>query len=257
MSTSDILIAGGRLFFNEDGHDGAVGKGYLDLGNLPALAIQSNVAEIEHYGFNAVTRTRQKDLNIVTDLSFSLSFTVDEMFAEQWKLLLLSSAIAAQVYAGASIVDEVATAPILLNRSIFTAQRNISSLVVDDQLLSASPFVLGTDYTIPDPVTGEIFIIDGGGITTGMSLYLTYTAAAETRQKLIPGADASVKGSARLELTAQNGSDITAIIQHCEVKPDGDSAISSTEASEVSVVMNILADKVVTPAEPFGDWRHG
>jgi hypothetical protein len=86
---------------------------------------------------------------------------------------------------------------------------------------------------------------------------MTYTSAARTRQKVVPGADPSITGAARLEFTAQNGDDLTWLIQNCEVKPDGDSPLSSTEVSEVSVILNILVDKVVTPAEPFGVVLHG
>jgi len=257
MSTDNILIGGGRIFFNDGGQDGNAGNGLLDMGNIPALAIQKALTEIEHFGYNAVTRSRQKDLNIVTDIGMSLSFTVDELFAEMWNILLFGSGTTSTVQSGSSIVDEVATAPVLLDRSIFTAESNISSLVVDDDAASASPFVENTDYEIVNATTGEIKILSTGSITTGMSLFLTYTSAARTRQRIVPGADASVLGSARLEFTAQNGDDLTWIINNCEVKPDGDSPLSSTEASEVSVVLNILVDKVVTPAEPFGYVLHG
>ena len=74
-----------------------------------------------------------------------------------------------------------------------------------------------------------------------------------TRNKIKPGADPSLKGSARLEFTAQNGDDMTWIIQNCEVKPDGSVPLSSTEASEISVVLSVLTDKIVTPTEPFGE----
>jgi hypothetical protein len=256
MATIDILIAGGRIFFNDGGNDGAAGNGLLDLGNLPALTIQKSTTDIEHFGFNAITRARSKDLNIVTDIAFTLSFTVDELFAEMWNILLFGGGTTPQVESGGSEADEPHTAPLLLDRSIFTLKRNISSVVITDTVPN-TPFILGTDYTIENAETGEIKIIDGGAITSTMDLLVDYTAAAETRQKIVPGADPSVKGSARLEVTAQNGDDLTWIIQNCEVKPDGDSPVSSTEASEVSVVLNILTDKVVTPAEPFGSVTQG
>jgi hypothetical protein len=258
MATTDILIGGGRIFFNDGGQDGLAGNGSLDLGNVPVLAIQKALTEIEHFGFNAITRSRQKDLNIVTDIGFSLAFTIDELFAENWNILLFGSGTTPQVQSGSSVVDEVTTAPIILDRSIFTAETNISSFNIDDQLLIASPYILGTDYEIVNAVTGEIKILSGGAITSGLTpLYMTYTSAARTRQQIIPGADASVKGSARLEFTAQNGDDLTWIIQNCEVKPDGDSPLSSTEASEVAVVLNILVDKVVNTSEPFGEVLQG
>ena len=199
MATTDILIGGGRIFFNDGGQDGLAGNGSLDLGNVPVLAIQKALTEIEHFGFNAVTRSRQKDLNIVTDIGFSLSFTIDELFAENWNILLFGNGTTPQVQSGSSIVDEVTTAPIILDRSIFTAETNISSFNIDDQLLIASPYILDTDYQIVNAVTGEIKILSTGAITSGLTpLYMTYTSGARTRQQIIPGADASVKGSARL-----------------------------------------------------------
>jgi hypothetical protein len=256
MATTDILIGGGRIFFNDGGQDGATGNGLLDLGNIPAVAIQKAITEIEHFGFNAITRARQKDLNIVTDIGMSLAFTVDELFAEMWNILLFGNGTTPQVQSGATITDEEAFAPVILDRSIFTVETNISALTIDG--VGGTPtYVLDTDYELINAVTGEIKILSTGSITTGLELELNYTSAARTRQQIIPGADPSVKGSARLEFTAQNGDDLTWIIQNCEVKPDGDSPLSSTEASEVSVILNILVDKVVNTSEPFGEVLQG
>jgi hypothetical protein len=256
MGTSDILIGGGRIFFNDGGNDGAVGNGFLDMGNIPTLAIQKAITEIEHFGFNALTRSRQKDLNIVTDIGISLSFTVDELFAEMWNILLFANGTSSVVEAGGAVVDENATTPAKLDRSIFTLKRNISSVVITSDP-AGTTYVAGTDYDVVDPSTGEIKILSGGTITAGIPILIEYTAAAETRTKIVPGSDPSIKGSARLEFTAQNGSDMTWIIRNCEVKPDGDSPLSSTEPSEIAVVLNILVDKVVVPAEPFGYVHHG
>jgi hypothetical protein len=257
MATTDLLIGGGRIFFNDGGADGATGNGYLDMGNIPTLAIQKAITEIEHFAFIASTQSRQKDLNIVTDIGMSLSFTVDELFAENWNILLFGGGTTNQVQSGSAITDEQAFAPVLLDRSIFTTETDISSLTIDG--VGGTPtYVLGTDYELVDAATGEIKILSSpGSITTGLELELNYTSAARTRQKVVPGADPSITGSARLEFTSQNGDNLTWLIQNCEVKPDGDSPLSSTEVSEVAVVLNILVDKVVTPAEPFGVVLHG
>ncbi|MCP4255832.1 MAG: hypothetical protein GY775_21015, partial [Candidatus Scalindua sp.] len=183
MATTDYTLGGARLFFNDGGQDGAAGNGFLDMGNIPSFAIERTIAEIEHFAFIASSLSRQKDLNIVTDIGMSFNFTVDELFAENWNIILFGNGTTSTVQAGASVVDEVATAPVLLDRSIFTAQSEISSLVVDDDAASASPFVLGTDYELVNALTGEIKILSNGSITTGMSLFLTYTSAARTRNR--------------------------------------------------------------------------
>jgi hypothetical protein len=258
MPTTDYTLGGARLFFNDGGQDGAAGNGFLDLGNIPTFSIERTIAEIEHFAFIAGSLSRQKDLNIVTDIGMSFNFAVDELFAENWNIILFGNGTTTSTQSGDTIVDEVTTAPIILDRSIFTAETNISAFDLDDQLLIASPYVLGTDYEIVNAVTGEIKILSGGAITSGLTpLYMTYTSAARVRERIVPGDDTSIKGSARLEFQGQNGGDITWIIQNCEVKPDGASPVSSTEVSESNLVLNILVDKVVTPAEPFGFVKHG
>jgi hypothetical protein len=256
MGTNDLLIGGGRIFFNDGGAGGLAGNGFLDMGNVPTMAIQKAITEIEHFSYNAGTESRQKDLNIVTDVGMSIQFTIDELKAAAWDILLFGNGTTSQVQTGDTITDELTNAPIILDRSIFTVESDISSLTIDGT--GGTPtYVEGTDYEIINATTGEIKILSTGSITTGLALELNYTSAARTRTKVVPGADPSITGSARLEFTAQNGDDLTWIIQNCEVKPDGDSPLSSTEVSEVGVILNILVDKVVTPAEPFGVVLHG
>ncbi len=256
MATTDILIGGGRVLFNDGGQNGAVGEGFLNLGNTPSISVTKTITEIEHFGYNTTAKSRQKDLNIVTDIAMALSFTIDELTADAWRILLFSSAKTSNVQSGSTITDEAATAPVILDRSIFTAESNISALTIDGT--GGTPtYVLDTDYELVNAETGEIKILSTGSITTALVLELNYTSAAKTRSKLVPGADASIKGAARFEFTAQNGSNMTWIINNCELKPDGDSPLSSTEASEVALVLNILTDKTVTTAEPFGAFLHG
>ncbi len=256
MATTDYTLGGARLFFNEDGQDGAAGNGYLDLGNIPTFSIERTIAEIEHFAFIASSLSRQKDLNIVTDIGMSFNFAVDELFSENWNLLLFGNGTTTDTQSGSTITDEVAAAPVLLDRSIFTAETNISALTIDGS--GGTPtYTVDTDYTLVNATTGEIKILSTGSITTGLALELNYTSAARTRQKILPGKDTGITGAARLEFQGQNGDDLTWIINNCELKPDGSNPLSSTEVSEANYVLNILVDKTVTTTEPFGAVYHG
>jgi hypothetical protein len=186
----------------------------------------------------------------------SFNFTIDELFAENWNILLFGNGTTANVQSGSVITNEAHNAPILLDRSVFTNESNISSLVVTGT--GGTPtYVLDTDYQLVNATTGEIKILSTGSITSGLAIEFDYTSAARTRRKIIPGKDTSIKGSARLEFQGQNGGNLTWIIQNCEIKPDAASPISSTEISESNLILNILVDKVVTPSEPFGYVHHG
>ena len=252
MSTDDITIGGARLFFNDGGQDGNAGNGFLDLGNIPEVAIQRLISEIEHHSYNAAAGARLKDLNIVTDLGFRIPVTIDELFPENWNILLFGDGTTTQTQSASSATAEDHNAPAILDRSIFTTFTNISSLIVKGSA-GTPTYVLDTDYKLINAKTGEIKILASGSITTGLALELDYSYAARTREKVIPGNDTSIKGSARLEFEGGiNGNDVTWIIQNCELKPEGDNSLSSTEPSQANLVLNILVDKEVTPAEPFG-----
>jgi hypothetical protein len=256
MSTTDYTIGGARLFFNDGGADGAAGNGFLDLGNIPTFTIDRNTTEIEHFAFIASALARQKDLTLITDIGMSFNFTLDELFSENWNILLWGNGTSAADQAGDTIVSEASAAPVLLDRSIFTAESNYSSVVIKDDG-AVETFTVGDDYELTNPVTGEIKILSTGDIVAGEVLELSYTSAARSRTKIIPGKDTAIQGSARLEFQGQNGGSLTWVIHNCEVKPDGASPLSSSELSESNVILNILADKVVTPAEPFGYVHHG
>ena len=252
MSTTDITIGGARLFFNDGGQDGAAGNGMLDLGNLPEIAFQRVISEIEHFAYVASASARLKDLNIVTDLGFKIPVTIDELFAENWNILMFGNGTTTQTQSASSATAEDHNAPVILDRSIFTTFTNISSLVVKGSA-GTPTYVLDTDYELINAVTGEIKILASGSITTGLALELDYDYAARSREEILPGKDTSIKGSARLEFEGGiNGNDVTWIINNCELKPEGDNSLSSTEPSQANMVLNVLVDKVVTPAEPFG-----
>lgn len=243
MGSENYLIGSGRVFFND-------GNGFLDLGNIPSISLQRAITTIDHFTFS--NGARQKDHSLVTESSIGLSFNIDEFNAQNLNILMFGNGTTASNQTGASVVDEVATAPILLDRSIFTAKTNISNLFVDDQVLKASPFVAGTDYELVNATTGEIKIIDGGGITSAMSLYLTYDYATKARTKVIPGKDFTITGSARIEIEVSNGQALTWKINNAELKIEGDTAINSDSWSEANIILNVLVDKTTTPTEPMG-----
>ena len=153
--------------------------------------------------------------------------------------------------------DEAATAPVILDRSIFTAKTNISNLFVDDQAAKASPFTEGTDYEIVNATTGEIKILSTGSITTAMSLYLTYNYTTRSRFKITPGKNFTVTGKARFEIETMNGKPQTWKVNNAEIVVEGDMPISPDNWSEATIVINVLVDKTVMPTEPMGEFLVG
>lgn len=244
MPASDYLIGSGRVFFND-------GNGFLDLGNIPSISLQRAVTTLEHFTFS--DGARQRDKTLVTESSMGLSFNIDEFNAPNLNILAFGNGVTTSSQTASSVVDEVSAAPAILDRSIFTAFTNISNLFVDDQLLKASVFIEGTDYELVNATTGEIKILSTGSIAASLSpLYLTYDYATKSRSKVIPGKDFTITGSARVEIAVSNGNPITWKINNAELKIEGDTAINPDSWSEANIILNVLVDKTITPAEPMG-----
>lgn len=243
MGSESYLIGAGRVFFDD-------GNGYLDLGNIPSINLQRAITTLDHFTF--ANGTRQKDLSLVTESSMGLNFTIDEFNKENMNILVFGNGWAASNQSASSAVDEVATAPLILDRSIFTSKTNISNLFVDDQLLKASPFTADTDYKLINATTGEIKILSTGAITPGGTIYLTYDYAARNRSKVVPGKDFTITGKARIEIEVTNGNPLTWKIENAEIKIEGDTPINPDSWSEANIILNILVDKTVTPTEPMG-----
>ncbi|GAF85149.1 unnamed protein product, partial [marine sediment metagenome] len=195
FGSANYLVGAGRVFFND-------GNGFLDLGNIPGMSLTREITTLDHFAF--VNGARQKDLSLITASQMGLTFNIDEFNEENLNILMFGSGTAASAQSGDTITDEAATAPVLLDRSIFTAETNISALTIDGT--GGTPtYVLDTDYKLVNAVTGEIQILSTGSITTGLTLELNYTSAARTRKKIVPGADFTITGSARVEFETTNG----------------------------------------------------
>ena len=249
-----LLVAGPRVFFNEGGHDGAVGNGYLDIGHLPDIDFSQEVEKLE-YDQLLSTGERGTTLSLNIKKKLGTSFTLDDLNAENVNILLAGDGTSANVQAGATITDEVAAAPVLLDRSIFTAETDISALTIDG-VAGTPTYVLDTDYELVDALRGEIKILSTGSITTGLALELNYTSAAKTTRLINPAKDSLKQGSARIYLatvgSSLNGLAWRWIINNCTISPDGGLTVSPTAVSQAKLTFDILVDKVVDTANPYG-----
>lgn len=255
MTIQDDLLSGSsKVAFNDGGHDGNTGNGYLNLGNIPVFEYLQEIEKVDHKSVNA-DGEMLKDLSLVIGKTVGANFDFDQLNAANLNLLFAGDGLTTDTQAGDTITDEAANAPIILDRSIFTAETDISSLSVDGT--GGTPtYVLGTDYELVNAVTGEIKILSAGSITTGLVLELNYTSAAKTRQTIKVGKDNQIQGAARIEInttgSALNGRLLTWIIQNCIITAESGFTITPGEIAVAKLNIEVLADRVVTPTRPYG-----
>lgn len=252
MGANDYLIGGANVWFND-------GNGFLNLGNIPNFNITREINELTH--FTASTGERKLDKSIINEARLGLNFNIDEFDGDNINILVYGDgATSTTVAAGSVALASNAVAPLLTNRSIFTAKTNISNLVVADDAVPTTTYTGdGDDYTLKNAVTGEIEIHLGGSgaITAGQALFLNYDNAERIRDVINPGTDFVKTGTARFEFLASCGNPVTWIVQNCAVKVEGDITLDSENFSTANVIIDVLVDDTVDPANPYGVMQVG
>jgi len=238
----EYTLGGATVWFDD-------GNGLLNLGNIPNVSLVRAIEKLEH--FTPKDGQRKKDKSIVTTASLALNLTMDEFSKNNLDLLMYGNGDTSVDQSSGSATDEAATAPLELDRSIFTAFSNYSSLVVTGP--AGTPvYVLGTDYEETDPVEGEIKIISGGTVTAGATLELDYSYAARALNQVLPGTDFVKEGNARLLFQTSAGKKFKWIIPNCALEVDGETDLSSETWSEAAVSLQVLVDPLLATTQPYG-----
>ena len=243
MAVADYMIGAAVVHFNDSSN------GWLNLGNVPNFSITRESETIEHSA--VVSGERLIDLTLQLSQKLGFSFAIDEFNAANIDKLMKGNGVTSNVQSGSSISNEAGTAPAILDRSIFTAESNISALVVTGA--SSTPvFTLNTDYELTDAITGEIKILSSGTIAAGLTLEIDYTSAARTRDKVLPGKTLQVTGLCRVDIQPINGRHFTWIIQNAALRVEGEIVLDSGAFSNANILIDILVDKTTTITEPYG-----
>jgi hypothetical protein len=129
----------------------------------------------------------------ISDDGITGNLTLHEWNAANLAWALSGTAVALSA-AGATISDEVVTAPAageFIQLGGATPRRNISAVGVTTSP-AGTTYVEGTDYTI-DSTLGFLTIVDGGDITEADELLVGYTYAAETGYRVDIGSNVTLR----------------------------------------------------------------
>lgn len=247
MGSENYMIGGGKLYFNPTSV-----LGYRDLGNIYDTNIEKAITDLEHY--TAASGVQSLDKTHIIKKKVSLKFKVDEFSVDNFNVLLFGASAGATdaSYTSGTITAEVpAVGDVYKDRIFFTAKGNISAVVVKDST-AVTTYVLNTDYSIVDAVSGAIKIITAGAITNGQSLKVDYAYAASTEKKILVLSNPSpAEGKARFDFKSAAGKPFSWIVPKCNLKPDGDLSLTSENWAAAGFVMEALYDTTIS-GQPFG-----
>lgn len=108
-STDNYVLGKGILYFNKLDNDTAEYDGMRDLGNAPAVNVNVALEELAHYSSRGGLRA--KDKKVISEISPTLTFTLDEQSADNVALLFMATKEAVTQAAMSNLTKTVTVKP--------------------------------------------------------------------------------------------------------------------------------------------------
>lgn len=251
MGVENYTLGKGILYF--DRKDVASGKymGQRDLGNAPSFSFNIAIEKLPHYSSRGGIRSKDKE--IITELNPTCSFTLDEITAENLEVLALAS-IEKVSQTGASVTDEAHVAH--LGRRITLAFRDVSAVTVKDDS-GVTTYAAGTDYlidtTVKDDKLGRILILEGGSITEGSTLHISYTYGTLEYKVVRAFKQTQVEGYLTFISDNPAGKQLEVHMWRVSLTPSGDTSFIGDDWSTLGFQGELLKDEAGHPNSPYMD----
>ncbi len=164
-STENYQLGKGVVYFDRLNSTTGLYEGELDLGNAPEFSYTIAIEKLEH--FSSRGGLKAKDKEVISQVTPSLSFTLDEINTENLALLNLGSVTAVSAVTQAGVEAEVVVAHLGKRTPLAHRGVNYHTLAYDDTAADNVIFVPGE-------------VVTGAGGATGIVLAVTGTASAGT-----------------------------------------------------------------------------
>ncbi len=235
----------GKLMFDKFTPGGRVGTGERYFGHSVSVNVSQSIDKLDHYDTDVAAVSKDKSVRLKTDRA--VAFQLDDISKENLALWTEGDA-STLAQTSATITDESVTSVAVQGYEYQLGAlpatpagvRGVSAVSVKAGVLGAeSTKVLDTDYTL-DAVRARIKIVEGGTITAGMSVLVSYTRTANTREQIIGGTVALLEGSLRFIADNAEGTDRDWYWPCVSITPDGDFALKGDEWMAMSYNGEIL-----------------
>jgi len=246
---SDNLVLGrGIVYLDEYDVNGNL-TGERDIGNCPELVFSNNITKLEH--FSSRSGLKAKDKEVVTQLTPTLKFTLDELTIENYNMMALGTSSSTTQSAA---TGEVETIYAKLGLRVNLAKRSISNVVIKDSTDTIT-YVSGVDYLVDtskkDDVIGRIYFIDGGSIADDEELHVTYDCGNVTYTTIKGLSNTSFEAQFRFVSDNPVGPQVELTAWKTSINPDGDTAFIGDDWATISFTAEILKDEDNHPSNPY------
>jgi hypothetical protein len=262
-NTDNYTLGKGIVYLNRLDNDTGLYTGERDLGNAPAFSFNIALEKLPHYSSRGGLKAKDKE--IVSQMTPAVTFTLDEINAENFALLTLADVVTV-TQAGGAVASEEHKA--YLGKRIALDERGISAVTVTDADTGAITYVAGLpsnplanyqiDTSADDDKIGRILIhADQSGcvaaITDALLLDIAYTSAAVTYTKIKAFAQTQVEGFMRFVSDNPAGGQQELQIWRVSLAPTGDTAMIGDDWSTLGFTGEVLKDEIGHPDSPYMD----
>jgi hypothetical protein len=233
----------GAVYFDRQDANGAL-TGSAHLGNVDNFGLGITTESLTMKNYLQQTAANYNEVAVSTDIAIELS---GFEFSKEVQALTFLGTLANYTQAASTASGEVlapATATDLAGRYLFTAKKNISSVVVEQ---GATTHVVDVDYEIIDAVRGIIRVIPGGAIAPGTAVTADYSYAAitgTTMPTVKGGVVSAIKGILRFAANNTTGPNDDVIIYNASLAPNGTVGFISDEFGKWTLTGKCLDDSI-------------
>ncbi len=225
LMTKNYTLGKGRVFFDAFAQGTLNPQGERYFGDTMEFNVTSESEALDHFDNDAGIRV--KDASVLLELSRTGSLITENISPENLAMFFLGQTAK---LSQAAQTGQTSTFPAVKQGYYYqlgtTAQRpegvrNVENVTIDGA-------EAGTDFIV-DNVSGRVQIVEGGSITEGSAVTVTFDVAAATITRIVTAADAEIKGALRYISTNPQGEKFDYFFPYVSLQPNGDFALKSGE----------------------------
>ncbi|KGJ23761.1 hypothetical protein [Paracoccus sanguinis] len=249
--TNNYTLGRGKLYFSPFRPGTTNPAGFRYIGNTPSLSYTATVEKLDHYNSDAGIRV--KDASVVLSADFAMQFTTDDISAENVAMFFLNENPETITQASATGQTETITVGALERRYALgvsdatpTGLQNVSGVTVSN---GATALEAEVDYQV-DLATGTVKFLEGGAVSVGDTLTVSYGVEAATYERVISGSSA-VRGALRFVSDNPKGDNFTIYAPCVEITPNGDYELKGDDWQTLS--FSVSVEKLAERAAIYRD----
>lgn len=240
--SNNLVLGRGEVYFDRFATGTQTKTGERYLGSTAAFAVSAETQELEHY--SSERGLRQKDESVTLQIDYTGTLTVENIDQDNLALFFFGTSEVATIAGATGETEDFTAVPGLFYQLGATASKpegveNVSNVAaVLDPTGANTTLTVDVDYTL-DAELGRLTFIDGGAVTSGDTVRVTYNIDAQTQQRVISGSDL-IQGAVRFISYNGVGNQRNFYMPKVTLRPNGEFALKGEEWQQMSFNMEIL-----------------